>query len=758
MRCDDRDVQRPLRRTVVLLALWSNVTAAPAAQVEAQPLAAQVRRVVEAFDLLGEPLPEATRDALRVAMRATADADVVAGIRAALDPLCLAIVHINPESRVKATRGEAAATLVEGGWRSFLVRVDNEAGVTGELRVTSPNARRVFEFDADEPIDMRERWMDAATFARQPMQRTLSGLELEYRIVQLYSRDAGRREAKLAFDVGQGTQDLGFRSEIDVLFDCAAASELSFRVRDTDGTPTTAAFVIRDAALRVHPAQAKRLAPDFPFQEQVYRADGESVRLPRGRFTIEVTRGPEYLPQTGTVTMSGEPQAFTVDLRRWIDPAARGWWSGDHHIHAAGCAHYESPSEGVHAPDMMRHCLGEDLKVGCNLTWGPCFDYQKQFFTGKHDAVSRPPYLLRYDIEISGFGSHKSGHLCLLRLTEQIPPGGDSDRHWPTLGLNNLRWAKKQGAVCGPAHSGFGLAVPGTDLPSYTVPAFDGIGACETIAAITHEVEGKDGALVPAVDFISTVDTPCLWELNLWYHLLNCGFRPRISGETDFPCIYGERVGMGRSYVKVDGDLDFDRWCDGIRAGRAYVSEGRSHLLDFAVGGVRVGEGGSELRLAAPGKVSVRADVAALLGVAPRDDIANRPLDEKPYWHLERARKGTTRKVPVEVIVNGKVAAVREIEADGSMTEVACEVAIERSAWVALRVLWSSHTNPVFVVVGDAPIRASKRSARWCLAGVERCRQQKARFIADGERADFTAAYDHAAATYRRIVDESVIE
>ena len=77
---------------------------------------------------------------------------------------------------------------------------------------------------------------------------------------------------------------------------------------------------------------------------------------------------------------------------------------------------------------MMRHCLGEDLKVGCNLTWGPCFDYQKQFFTGQDDKVSRYPYLLHYDVEVSGFGSHQSGHLCLLRLKEEIYPGGDSDR------------------------------------------------------------------------------------------------------------------------------------------------------------------------------------------------------------------------------------------------------------------------------------------------------------------------------------------
>ena len=63
----------------------------------------------------------------------------------------------------------------------------------------------------------------------QPLTKTLSGLALEYRIVQLYSRDAGKRDAKLSFDVGQGTQDLGFRSEINLLFDCKPARKLTLR-------------------------------------------------------------------------------------------------------------------------------------------------------------------------------------------------------------------------------------------------------------------------------------------------------------------------------------------------------------------------------------------------------------------------------------------------------------------------------------------------------------------------------------------------
>ena len=101
-----------------------------------------------------------------------------------------------------------------------------------------------------------------------------------------------------------------------------------------------------------------------------------------------------------------KPVEFRYTVTRWIDPAKRGWISGDHHIHAAGCLHFDNPTEGVGPSDMMRHILGEDLKVGCCLTWGPCFDYQKRFFTGKPDDVSRPPYLLRYDVEVPAPASH----------------------------------------------------------------------------------------------------------------------------------------------------------------------------------------------------------------------------------------------------------------------------------------------------------------------------------------------------------------
>jgi hypothetical protein len=401
---------------------------------------------------------------------------------------------------------------------------------------------------------------------------------------------------------------------------------------------------------------------------------------------------------------------------------------------------------------MIRHVKGEDLKVGANLTWGPGFDYQKQFFCGKVDKVSEYPYLLRYDVEVSQFGSHQSGHLVLLRLKDQMYPGGDSKNHWPTLGLNTLKWAKKQGAVTGPAHSGNGLDVKSTELPNYIVPPYNGIGANEYIVDITHEVPGPDGKLVPAVDFTSTVDTQFRSELNIWYHTLNCGFRQRISGETDFPCITGERVGLGRSYVKLDGKLDYDAWCEGIRQGRNYVSEGKSHLIDLKVNNLAVGEKGSELRLAQPGTVRATVKVAALLEETPGPKRGSLP------WSIEQARIAGTREVSVELIVNGYPVAKKNILADGKIRDLELESKIERSSWVAVRILPSSHSNPVFVLVDDKPIRASKRSAQWCLDGVEQCWSSKERTYKTPEKEDAKAAYDHARAAFRKILSECAVD
>ena len=162
----------------------------------------------------------------------------------------------------------------------------------------------------------------------------------------------------------------------------------------------------------------------------------------------------------------------------------------------------------------------------------------------------------------------------------------------------------------------------------------------------------------------------------------------------------------------------------------------------------------SEIQLDQPQRVKLTARVAALLPEQPDPRLRDRPYEQKPYWHLERARQGDGRKVPVEVVVNGEAVARRLIVADGTQRELEFEVQVEKSSWIALRILPSSHTNPVFVKVAGRPIRASKRSAKWCLDAVQACWHSKMRRIRQSERAAARAAYQVARDAYSRILAE----
>ena len=845
--------------------------------VESQPLLASIHRLIDAMQYVGSPLAPQTVAELKKLSAADEPEAVTARVQELLDPQCLLGVTLVDGGPPLIRNGQAPRQLLEQGWRTFLVKVVNRSGNKSRLLIESPNALPVPHARADQ---VASRWMQFSSFEGRPLKPNLSGLELEYRIVHLYSRDSGPKSALLEFAVGSGNGEdsalikswrfeggskdwfemnqielanrdgslqvtstgvdpymgtvvdarggpmvLRFwaKSEVDGMgqvfwwtkalpsasgdrrvdflleqgkeklyeipfqvdgllagvrldpmiqpgrmridwidlysarrtdqwakhamdFDCLPATKVTFRIIDSDQLPAFACFEVRDDQGRVYPAPSKRLAPDFFFQQHIYRGDGETISLPPGNYTIKCSRGPESVSETKQLTVEDTPTQLNYRVNRWVDPALLGWWSGDHHIHAAGCRHYENPTEGVEPVDMIRHIMGEDLKVGCCLTWGPCFDYQKRFFTGEVAEQSKHPYTLRYDVEVSGFGSHMSGHLNLLNLKQQIYPGGESKDHWPTLGLNTLRWAKRQGAICGPAHSAIGLTrfigrLPNTEgkdgrhsLPHFKIPTYDGIGANEFVVDVTHRVPGPDGKLVPAVDFISTMNTDRVAEWNMWYHVLNCGFRVAASGETDFPCVTGERVGIGRVYAQVDGDLAFDKWVRSVGDGRSYVSDGLCHLLNFSAesessGKVTpLGVDGSELQLSKPGKVKLRVIVAAR-------------IDE-------------TTDLPIEVIVNGYPVATRLVSSDGKAETLEIEANIQQSSWVAIRAFPHAHSNPIFIRVNDQPIRANADSVRWCLAGVEQCWKSKQRTYDQDEQADAKAAYEHARKVYAKLLSE----
>jgi hypothetical protein len=159
----------------------------------------------------------------------------------------------------------------------------------------------------------------------------------------------------------------------------------------------------------------------------------------------------------------------------------------------------------------------------------------------------------------------------------------------------------------------------------------------------------------------------------------------------------------------VDGPLSYSAWLEALRTGRSYVSEGLSHLMDFSVNGIEVGTQDSEVRLPVAGTLHVHLKASAYLapfaggdesmvvdrepailvslhipnldahypGFNSVEKIQNRPLDQEPSWHIERARVGNTREVSVELVMNGKPVAHKNLVADGVVREITFDAPVE---------------------------------------------------------------------------------
>jgi hypothetical protein len=749
----------------------------------------QMEQILEALRILGEPVPAA--EAARLLALSEQPGDINdAEIDRILDKRTLIRLQLNQYGIGTSQPGGALRELRELGWRSFLVRVENQARLTGSLILVSRSAvpegdlqpsihdshvlgndipehvQTVPDVDFDLDIDFSQ-WM-GYRFGAEGM-TALKGAPVEYQLLQIYSQTGGKHNCLIAAGSAalqpiRRTECKGFAAE----FSCSPASTITFDVRDSDGTGSMASLLICDVAGRLYPAPAHRLEPDLGYQKQIYRADGESIRLPAGQYKVIASRGPEYLTSNREVLVpaGGAPASLEINLERWIDPMRLGWYPGDPHLHPEGQAFGIVSKLGLTPETMLRQASGEALSVGSVLIWTGGYYYEKQFLTGiaykptyqlpfpdaqrannaslmprptPHDAET----VLRYDVEQAAFPSNRFGHPIFLRLKNHDYPGARGIYNWPSWTLPILQWARAQGAVIGFAHCGHGMDVISRELPNYDIPPLDGLGANECLVDVTHG----------AVDFVGGAEFDPVAELNFWYHLLNCGFRIPMIGETDFPGISRtRRVGTGRTYVGLNvrprGNPGYEAWAEGIKAGRLYFGDGRSHVMDFRANGLLVGP--QALELTRPRRVVISAQVAARLEEVPIDvDSPHSP--EYMYWHLERARKGSSRIVSLELVVNGQVAERREFFADGKLRTVSIGIDVVRSSWIAIRILPSVHTAPMVIEVARQPVRVSRRSAQWCRDCIDVLWNKHAGRIREHEREAATMAWNHARDTYQAI-------
>ena len=109
----------------------------------------------------------------------------------------------------------------------------------------------------------------------------------------------------------------------------------------------------------------------------------------------------------------------------------------------------------------------------------------------------------------------------------------------------------------------------------------------------------------------------------------------------------------------------------------------------------------------------------------------------------------------VELVVNGQAVASKRVPADGEAHALEFQVRIERSSWVAVRHFPQMHTNPVSVLIGNQPIRASRQSALWCIASIEQLWRVRGEKIAADEREEAHTTFKSAMDRYRQIAREA---
>jgi hypothetical protein len=130
-------------------------------------------------------------------------------MEAALAPLTLLRVSINPESRVKLNALRPNITVHGSRPQLFLIEVDNTAGITAPLHLSA--------IDLATHPPAKADWCKIEIVETPFMSRFFTGKKMEYKLMTITSKISGVRELRIVGDAGQGTQDLGFRATADIL-------------------------------------------------------------------------------------------------------------------------------------------------------------------------------------------------------------------------------------------------------------------------------------------------------------------------------------------------------------------------------------------------------------------------------------------------------------------------------------------------------------------------------------------------------------
>ena len=379
--------------------------------------------------------------------------------------------------------------------------------------------------------------------------------------------------------------------------------------------------------------------PLWQFQTGPYfyiDGDAELGVDPAGK-TVRIYHGFEYEPVVMSVPENG---LVEVAPRRWIDMAARGWYSGHTHIHTTD----------VGMPVLFSQfwplvAQAEDIGISNILTlageWKRFLVYADEYPMGVVSWASQEDHIIAYGQE---YRNNPYGHLCLLGIDELIQPissGALGELGGPDYPPNAfiLDAALAQNAATVGAHFGMSLLDNEQINTSWSGPGYEMPVDVALKKMQIAEIYGDGG------------------QRDVWYKLLNCGFEIPATAGPDW-----EMKDTPRTYVYLgDTPLTLNHWIDGLKQGKSFITKGP--MISFTVDGERPG--------------------------------ARLYYSERPQQVVLAASALLPRQsLPAEIIVNGKVVAKGK--------DLRKVITLEDSGWIAAR-CDGAHTSPIYVTLEGRP-------------------------------------------------------
>jgi len=442
-----------------------------------------------------------------------------------------------------------------------------------------------------------------------------------------------------------------------------------------------------------------------------FRAD-----LPPGKYTITVERGKEYFTETKPLSLGQTDTEIDIRLRRWTDLAKRGWFSGETHIHRT-------------LEELPNVIQAEDLNVAMPLTYWVTRSDTAPTSGDRNIGGEIPDKLItvdpthviwprntEYEIFSVGQKRHTLGALFFLNhksvFNEGVPP-------WGPL----ARIARAEGTI---------LDMDKLDWPfSMTLPHSTGARLYElannhmwrTKFAFTKWNSRTPGFFQPPTGNTTGNEEEWInYTFGLYYTLLNVGF-PLVPTAGTANGVHPVPAGFSRVYVYQPDGFNYDKWLDGLKRGRSFVTTGPmlfAKVNDRQPGGI--------IELSSDGaEVSVTGEV----------------VSESPVSFLE-------------IVVNGrpvlKVSSQPKTTPSGAhQMTFSTKLLIKNSSWIAVRCyeerpdgrLRFAHTGQWTVNVPGKPLRPSPEEKEYLIERVQAEIHRSKGIVSAEALAEYKAALSH---------------